>query len=60
MTLFEDDDGRAYAIYSAEDNASIYICLLNDDFTDIAKPSVAWSDLVAGDSQQLQGGSCPL
>jgi Glycosyl hydrolases family 43 len=43
MTLFEDDDGRAYGIYSAEDNASIYICLLNGDYTDVARPSVLGS-----------------
>jgi hypothetical protein len=40
MTLFADDDGRSYAVYSAEDNASIYIALLNADFTDVARPSV--------------------
>jgi hypothetical protein len=40
MTLFQDDDGKAYTIYSAEDNASIYISLLNQDYTDVAKPSI--------------------
>lgn len=33
MTLFKDDDGKAYAIYSSEENRYTYVSLLNDDFT---------------------------
>lgn len=32
MTLFLDDDGKAYHIFSSENNATLYIGLLNDDF----------------------------
>lgn len=32
MTLFVDDDGKAYHIYSSEDNATIQIAELTDDY----------------------------
>jgi hypothetical protein len=32
MTLFKDDDGSAYQIYSSEDNATLYISLLTNDY----------------------------
>lgn len=32
QTLFVDDDGRAYHIYSSEENATLHICLLSDDY----------------------------
>ena len=33
MTLFVDDDGRAYHIFSSEDNLTLQIAELSDDFT---------------------------
>ncbi|PMC37316.1 hypothetical protein CJ195_11170 [Bacillus sp. UMB0899] len=36
MTLFKDDDGTAYIIYSSEENYSLYISKLNEDYTAIA------------------------
>jgi hypothetical protein len=33
MTVFKDDDGKAYAIYSSEENKYTYISLLNDEYT---------------------------
>jgi hypothetical protein len=36
MTLFKDDDGTAYHIYSSENNATLYISKLTDDYL---KPS---------------------
>jgi beta-xylosidase len=36
MTLFKDDDGKAYHFYSSEFNATMYISLLTDDYL---KPS---------------------
>lgn len=33
MTLFVDDDGRAYHIYASEDNGTLQISLLSDDYT---------------------------
>lgn len=32
MTIFQDDDGKAYHFYSSEDNATMHICLLSDDY----------------------------
>ncbi len=46
MNLFLDDDGQAYTLYSAEDNATIYIVRLNEDFTGPETPPVegkTWS-----------------
>ena len=31
MTLFQDDDGRAYHVFSSEDNATLHILELKDD-----------------------------
>ena len=32
LTLFKDDDGKAYLIYSSEDNMTMQICRLSDDY----------------------------
>jgi beta-galactosidase len=40
QTLFKDDDGRAYQIAASEWNKTIYISLLNDNYT---KPSVTFT-----------------
>lgn len=34
MNLFVDDDGKAYHIYSSEENSTLHISELNDDYTD--------------------------
>lgn len=34
QTIFKDEDGRAYQIYSSEWNKTLYIGLLNDDYTE--------------------------
>lgn len=34
MTLFKDDDGKAYLLYSSEGNATLHISLLTDDYLD--------------------------
>ncbi|MBD3919996.1 family 43 glycosylhydrolase [Paenibacillus sp. PR3] len=36
MNLFKDDDGTAYLIYSSEENRTIYISKLLDDYSDVA------------------------
>ena len=46
MNLFVDDDSSAYVIYSSENNSSIYIVKLSDDYLDVARPEVegkTWS-----------------
>jgi beta-xylosidase len=32
MTLFKDDDGKAYLIYSSENNNTMHVCLLSNDY----------------------------
>ncbi|HTI10484.1 MAG TPA: glycoside hydrolase family 43 protein [Puia sp.] len=32
MTLFKDEDGKAYLVYSSEDNNTMQVCLLSDDY----------------------------
>ena len=36
QTLFKDDDGKAYHICSSEWNKTLYISLLNDDYTQVS------------------------
>ncbi len=37
MTVFKDDDGVAYIAYSSEENRSLYIARLDEDYTNVAK-----------------------
>jgi hypothetical protein len=39
MNLFVDDDGTAYIIYASEENATLFISKLNDDYTQLATPA---------------------
>ena len=32
MTVFQDDDGKAYHFFSSENNAVMHVCLLSDDY----------------------------
>jgi len=51
MNLFVDDDGRAYTFYASEDNASLYIVRLNDEFTAPETPVVenkTWARVLVG------------
>lgn len=36
MNLFKDDDGTAYIVYTSENNKTLYISKLNDDYTFLA------------------------
>lgn len=38
MNLFIDDDGTAYIIYSSEENRTMFISKLNEDYTYLATP----------------------
>lgn len=40
MNLFADDDGRAYALYAGEENYTLHIVRLNDDWTAPEQPMV--------------------
>ncbi|MFJ4036779.1 OmpL47-type beta-barrel domain-containing protein [Microbacterium sp. NPDC090007] len=35
MTVFQDDDGRAYISYSSEENYSLYVAALDDSYTNV-------------------------
>jgi hypothetical protein len=35
MTVFQDDDGKAYIAYSSEENYSLYIAALDDTYTNV-------------------------
>jgi beta-xylosidase len=37
MTLFKDDDGKAYLIYSSEENNTMQVCLLSSDYLHTTK-----------------------
>lgn len=37
MTLFVDDNGKAYHIHASEENLTLHISELNDDYTDFTK-----------------------
>ena len=37
MTIFQDDDGKAYHFYSSEGNATMHITLLSDDYLNHTK-----------------------
>lgn len=32
MTLYKDDDGKAYLFYTSENNQTMHVCLLSDDY----------------------------
>jgi hypothetical protein len=38
MNVFVDDDGTAYIIYSSEENRTMFISRLNDEYTDLDVP----------------------
>lgn len=49
--LFVDRDGKAYFIYCSEGLATLHICELNEDFTDICRPAtrgVTWARALEG------------
>ena len=37
MTLFKDDDGKAYLVYSSENNNTMHVCVLRDDYLSPSK-----------------------
>lgn len=60
MNLFLDDDGRAYAFYSSEDNWTMYVVRLNDDFTGPELPAVenrTWARMLV---HQMREGAAPF
>lgn len=55
MTLFTDDDGKSYVAYSSDENATLHICQLNKDYTDIERPVVegkTWSKALIKENRE--------
>ena len=60
MNLFMDDDGRAYTFYSSEDNWTMYVVRLNDDFTGPESPAVenkTWARILV---RRMREGAAPF
>jgi hypothetical protein len=55
MSLFVDDDQRAYTIYASESNKTLYVVRLSDDYTDIVRPAVegkTWARVFPGERRE--------
>ncbi len=55
MNLFLDDDGRAYAFYASEDNWTMYVVRLNEEFTGPEEPAVpgkTWARIFVKDMRE--------
>ena len=55
MNLFVDDDGKAYVFYASENNATMYVVRLNDEFTGPESPAVqnkTWARILIGRSRE--------
>ncbi|WP_140464076.1 MULTISPECIES: bacterial Ig-like domain-containing protein [unclassified Bifidobacterium] len=59
MTVFQDDDGTAYLIYSSEENRTLYIAKLNDDYTNVVKTTKDTSKVADADLQYSESGEYP-
>jgi beta-xylosidase len=49
MTLFKDDDGKAYLIFSSENNATMQVCLLSPDYL---SPTTTYSRILVNQSRE--------
>lgn len=49
MTVFVDDDGKAYQFYSSEENATMHVSLLSDDYL---KPAGKYRRIFVGRSME--------
>lgn len=49
MTIFQDDDGKAYHFYSSEDNATQHVSLLSDDYL---RPAGKYARIFIGRSME--------
>jgi len=41
MTVFQDTDGKAYHLFSSENNATMHVCLLSDDYLSHTKNEIS-------------------
>ncbi len=54
MNLFVDDDGIAYHIYSSEENSTLHISQLTDDYTSYSGKAPVSSGAFHGSSSLVQ------
>jgi hypothetical protein len=55
MNVFVDDDGKAYLFYASENNATMYVVRLNDEFTGPETPTVqgkTWARILVGNMRE--------
>jgi hypothetical protein len=55
MNVFVDDDGKAYVFYAGEDNWTMYVARLDDDFTGPEMPAVenkTWAKILVRDHRE--------
>ncbi|RYG43737.1 hypothetical protein EON79_16390, partial [bacterium] len=55
MNLFQDDDGRAYVLYSGEENQTMHVVRLNRDYTGIDGPLTEgenWARIFVGQARE--------
>lgn len=49
MTLYKDDDDRAYLIYASESNKTMHVCLLSDDYL---SPTTTYSRITSAENRE--------
>jgi len=49
MTLYKDDDNEAYLIYSSENNKTMQVCLLSDDYLE---PTATYTRILIGANRE--------
>lgn len=59
MTVFQDDDGTAYIIYSSEENRTLYIARLNDDYTNVVNTTSDSANIQDEGLQYSEDGQYP-
>ncbi|GEO11450.1 glycoside hydrolase family 43 protein [Segetibacter aerophilus] len=52
MTVFKNDDGKAYLIYSSEDNNTMHVCLLSEDYL---APTTKYERILVGRRREAPG-----
>ncbi|HEV2482711.1 MAG TPA: family 43 glycosylhydrolase [Puia sp.] len=49
MTVYQDEDGRAYLIYASENNKTMQVCLLSDDYL---RPTSLYRRILVGQRRE--------
>jgi beta-galactosidase len=49
MTVFQDQDGRAYLVYASENNNTMQVCLLSDDYL---RPTEVYRRILVGQRRE--------